>query len=124
MTREESPRIATPRPARTRAAGNAPAVVWLEGEHDASTKLAVAAAIDNACESDTDVIVDLSGVTFMDASIVGTLVIARNWLGARGVSLEVRSPSEALLNVLELCGLAELFAIPSTAMPPTRQAVG
>ncbi|HUS20689.1 MAG TPA: STAS domain-containing protein, partial [Aeromicrobium sp.] len=84
-------------------------VVWLDGEHDASTKVAVRAVIDNAANlDDADVLVDLSGVTFMDASIIGTLIGARQSLGKRFLTLEVRAPSPFARRLLEICGLTEL----------------
>ena len=55
------------------------------------------------------VLVDLSAVTFMDASTVGAIVGSRNRLQSRAKSVEVRSPSTAARRVLELCGLAHLI---------------
>ena len=79
-------------------------IVWLNGEHDLATKLALAAVIERASELDhADVIVDLSEVTFMDAAVIGTLVAARNRLAIRGLAIHVRAPSRAALLVLRLC---------------------
>jgi anti-sigma B factor antagonist len=84
-------------------------VVWVGGEHDVSTKVALAAVLARAAELDTgDVLVDLSGVTFMDASIVGTLVGARNRLASLARSLDIRAPSRAAQHVLEVCGVTHL----------------
>jgi anti-anti-sigma factor len=88
-------------------------VVWLEGEHDVSSKLAVVSVIERVAELDQgDVQVDLSGVTFMDASIIGALVCARKHLRGLGLSLEVRAPSSAARSVLDLCGVSNLIAAP------------
>jgi hypothetical protein len=64
-------------------------------------------------------VVDLSGVTFMDASTAGAIVGSCNRLRVRAQSLELRAPSPRALRVLELCGLAGLIqrqAVPSTGL--------
>ncbi|HUR77598.1 MAG TPA: STAS domain-containing protein [Acidimicrobiales bacterium] len=84
-------------------------VVWVSGEHDVSTKLALSIVIARAAELDhSDVLVDLSEVTFMDAAIVGTLLHARNELNTQALSLEVRAPSPIAQRVLQLCEVTSL----------------
>jgi hypothetical protein len=48
----------------------------------------------------------------MDASVVGTLIGARNCLAARSLSLHVRAPSLAAARLLALCGLTGLGQAP------------
>lgn len=84
-------------------------VVWLRGEHDVATKVSLVAAITGAVESDdADLLVDLSAVTFMDASTVGAIVTSRRLLRSRLLSLEVRAPSPTARRLLDLCGLVSL----------------
>lgn len=84
-------------------------IVWLHGEHDIATKVAVVVTIARAAKrDDADLLVDLSEVTFMDASTIGALVGSRNRLRARSQSLLLRSPSPRARLVLDLCGLAHL----------------
>jgi anti-sigma B factor antagonist len=91
-------------------------VIWLRGEHDVATKVSIAVAIARAARRDaTSVIVDLSGVTFMDASTVGAIVGGRNRLQGRA-ALEVRAPSPFALRILELCGLGGLIQHAPAAM--------
>lgn len=91
-------------------------VVWVRGEHDIATKAPLVVAIARAAQGDdADLLVDLSEVTFMDASTVGAIVGSRNRLRSRSQSLEVRAPSPAARRVLELCGLAHL--VHSSAEP-------
>ena len=99
-------------------------VVWLRGEHDIATKVSLSVAIARAARLDhTDLLVDLSGVTFMDVSTVGAIVGSANRLRSRSQSLDVREPSPQALWVLELCGLADLVrsaekhAVPSDVAP-------
>lgn len=84
-------------------------IVWLHGDHDIATKVAVVVAIARAAQrDDADLLVDLSEVTFMDASTIGALVGSRNQLRGRSQSLLLRAPSESARRVLDLCGLSHL----------------
>jgi anti-anti-sigma factor len=83
------------------------AIVWLRGEHDRSTVAAVTAAMNRAIAADdADVVVDLSGIDFMDASTAGVIVQARESLRDQSRFLQLRSPSRPAWRVVELCGLA------------------
>ena len=83
-------------------------VVWLHGEHDLASVGALSGTLAEAVDlDDADVVVDLSGVEFMDASILGALVSARLTLRARSRSLTLRAPSAAAERVLVICGLAD-----------------
>src|SRR6187549_558649 len=76
-------------------------VVWLGGEHDLSTVAALSDTLRRAVALDTaGLIVDLSDVQFMDASILGVIVRTRALLSPR--FLVLRSPSRYARLVLEL----------------------
>ena len=111
MTRSESASITVSRRGSTPDGGDpAYTVVWVRGEHDIATRMALVVAIARAAQrGDANVIVDLSEVTFMDASTIGALVGSRNRLRPRSRSLHVRAPSLPALRVLELCDLADLL---------------
>jgi anti-sigma B factor antagonist len=88
------------------------AVVWLEGEHDIATVSILTDTLTRAISADdADVIVDLSGVTFIDAATVGVLISARNSLHRESRSLMLRSPSRFAGRVLDLCGLRPAVAV-------------
>lgn len=85
-------------------------VVWIRGEHDTATRAHLSDTLAQAVRlDDADIVVDLSGVTFMDASTIGSLVDAHNRLRARSRSLSVRAPSRVTRQVLGVCGLAFLI---------------
>ena len=85
-------------------------VVWVGGEHDVATSVDLAVTVAQASMlDDADIVVDLSGVTFMDASTISALVDARNRLRAVSRSLSVRAPSPRARRVLDLCGLVQLI---------------
>lgn len=82
------------------------ALVWLLGEHDISTVKALSAIIDRAITfNSSDLILDLSEVSFMDVATVEVIVRAREYLDLRARSLVLRSPPRCARLVLELCGL-------------------
>lgn len=95
-------------------------VVWVRGDHDIATREHLSATIEQVARvDDADIVVDLSGVTFMDASTIGALVGARNCLRASSRSLSVRAPSARARRLLDLCGLARLVdEHPAPGQPP------
>jgi anti-anti-sigma factor len=82
-------------------------VIWLDGEQDIATVAVLAGTLANATSADdTDLIVDLSGVTFMSTATIDELVRARNLLLGLSRNLTLRSPSRCARLLLDLCGLA------------------
>jgi anti-anti-sigma factor len=81
-------------------------VVMLRGEHDRSTVSALSETLTQAIAmDDTELVVDLSGVEFMDGGTVYALVTARDWLRERSRSLRLVFPSPRARRVLDLCGV-------------------
>jgi anti-sigma B factor antagonist len=83
--------------------------------HDGTTVVTVAGEIDMATAAELGeclvgtqghVIVDLRGVSFLDASGIGTLASARNQLLETGGDLRLRKPQGMVRKVLEVTGLA------------------
>lgn len=90
-------------------------VVWLEGEHDIATVFGLADALEKATSSsDADVIVDLSGVTFIGAATVGVLLRGLDALRRQSRSLTLREPSRCATRVIEVFGLSGLVEAGST----------
>lgn len=85
-------------------------VVVMRGEHDLTTTVVLAQmfrtaiAVDNA-----DLVVDASEVTFLDASTLGVLIGAQNFLRERSRSLLVRSPSVCVRRIFDMCDLGSLI---------------
>lgn len=55
-----------------------------------------------------DVTVDMSGMTFIDAAMIGVLVRGRNFLALDSRELTLRSPRAFVGCVLAVCGLSAL----------------
>jgi len=109
MTLSESPTVSVSRRGFPRGDADS-TVVWVRGEHDIATRASLAGTLARAAQlEDAPLLVDLSSVTFMDASTIGALVAFRNGLRSRGHALHLRAPSPRALLLLELCGLTHLI---------------
>src|SRR5215207_2325769 len=62
-----------------------------------------------------DVVVNLADVTFLDSTGLVVLVAAQRQLNETGRRLVLRNPSRFVHRVLELAGVAEVFAVDHSA---------
>jgi anti-anti-sigma factor len=81
-------------------------VVIPVGEIDLATRDELRACV---AECDGDVVVDLSGVSFLDSSGIGVLIGQRNRLIEAGGSMVFRDPQDNVRAVLETLALAALI---------------
>ncbi len=89
-------------------------VVHLRGEYDRTNASALASQLSGAIAArDSDVIVNLGGVKFMDASTISVLVVASAFLARRSRTLLLRSPSKFGRRLLDMCGLSDLVEVTS-----------
>lgn len=88
-------------------------VISVVGEVDASSVGRLVAALRPV--PDGDVIVDLSGVTFLDSSGLRVLVEAHHDAQANGGSLLLRRPASVVRRLLEVSGLLGHLSV----VPPT-----
>jgi anti-anti-sigma factor len=89
-------------------------VVWLRGEHDTSNAPVLSAAMACAMSlDDSDVVIDLSDVRFLDASTIGVISKARDHLVGQSRSMSLRAPSPCARLLLDVCGLSEAI-VPAT----------
>jgi anti-anti-sigma factor len=80
-------------------------IVTLEGELDIVSAVGLADALVEA--AGTFLVVDLSGLTFMDPSGISAFVVARNRILADGLGqFVVTRPSELVRTTLEIVGLS------------------
>lgn len=79
-----------------------------------SEMMARAVALD-----DSDLVLDLSDVQFMDAATINVLIRSREFLRARSRSLVLTAPSTSALRVIRACGLDHLIE-PGPAAPARR----
>jgi anti-sigma B factor antagonist len=88
------------------------AVIALTGEIDLHEAPAVAAKIAETVEKrPPQVVIDLSGVEYMDSSGLGVLIEALRKIQGYGGQLALRHPQPAVLKVLEITKLTHVFKI-------------
>ena len=93
-------------------------VVAARGEVDVATAPALRDGLEEALEQDIGaVVVDLTGVTFIDSTGLGVLIGARRRCMEAGRELRVVVPEPRILKVFEITGLTELFAIHESLDP-------
>ena len=92
--------------------------VAISGEIDIATSPAMRDALATG-PGPAHLEVDMSAVTFMDASGIGVLLAARQRAVDGGGSLTLRAPSWAVLRVTGVLGLDEVFS--SAGDPPARR---
>ena len=89
--------------------------VVVRGEHDIYTAPALRDRLDEALDAGpAGVIVDLSGATFLDSSILGALLEARRQALERGHNYVVSlgpEPEPGVARILEITGLVPVFPV-------------
>jgi anti-anti-sigma factor len=91
--------------------GSEPAlVVWLRGQHDASTESALCMTLARAIAlGGPGLVLDLAEVRVMSTSTLAVIVRARKYLRQRSASLTVRSPTTPVRRLIDACGLNDLL---------------
>jgi len=84
------------------------ATVVATGEFDLATADTLAVALADACAAGLTVVVDLSGVTFIDAWSMRALDQARRRLSLAGHEFVVINPRPLVRSVLEIGGFADV----------------
>ena len=86
-------------------------VVAVRGEVDLHTAPKVQYAIERGSEGVKAVVVDMSGIAFMDSTALSTLMRAKESLQERGVSLRLTTPSGAVERIFAVTGFEDYFDI-------------
>lgn len=101
----------TPFELRSTRVGDA-LVVAIIGEVDMATAPEVSRAIDSGHGEAGRVVIDLSGVTFLDSSALNAFVKSQQELALHDVAFRIVSPSaQAVRNVFEITRLTEPLSV-------------
>jgi anti-anti-sigma factor len=87
------------------------AVVALRGELDLADAASIAAALIAVAARTPEMIVDLAGLEFIDASGVAALVLAQVQARRAGGDLLLAAPQDQVLRVLAVIRLDEAFSV-------------
>ncbi|GAA1987386.1 STAS domain-containing protein [Catenulispora subtropica] len=86
-------------------------LLTVAGDVDLAIHTSFQAEAEAWAEKHTDMVVDLSGVTFMDSMGLRVLVDVMRQVGATGHDFALRDPSAPVLRLLELAGAKSLFTV-------------
>ena len=87
-------------------------VAVVDGEVDADNCSSLGAQIEPALDGDVEVLViEASGLTFIDSSGITELLRIRDVMQERGGVCRINAPSEQVRRILEITGLADAFAV-------------
>jgi anti-sigma B factor antagonist len=87
-------------------------VVELEGEIDLSTSAVFKETVYEVIESGRiDIVIDLSGLEFMDSTGLGVLVAALKKTSTEGGSIKLICDKRSILKVFTITGLDKVFSI-------------
>ena len=86
-------------------------VIWVTGDLDADSGRAVGARLAQAKRhAGSDVIIDMTGVTFVDSAALGSIVSGAKSMPERG-KLRVISPPERVAQIFDSAGIADVFEL-------------
>ena len=97
----------------TRTAEGGAVVIAVSGDLDIATADQLFRDANEALRAaaPTTLVLDLSGVAFLDSSGIGTLVELRNVAGDTGGDLVLRRPSDRTRRLLEITALDSVFSV-------------
>jgi anti-sigma B factor antagonist len=87
------------------------AVVGLRGELDVTDAAGVTEALAGVAAGHPDIIIDLTGLEFIDCCGLWALTRAREQASRAGGRLLLAAPQQLVLRVLALTGLADVFSV-------------
>lgn len=88
--------------------------VVLCGEIDAALRDQASEAMLFVVSANNPVVADVAGVTFIDSSGLAFLVQLHRLCAESGLQLELRDPSQNILDLLEILGMATEFTVTYT----------
>jgi anti-anti-sigma factor len=89
------------------------ALVTVVGEIDGQSVATLRAVLDGL-EADGQVLIEMSGVGFMDSSGLNALIDHAQRIERAGGTLRITNPSRAVHRVVEITGLAPMFYEPQS----------
>jgi anti-sigma B factor antagonist len=86
-------------------------VIAVRGEVDLHTAPKIQYAIERAAGAAGAVVVDMSGIAFMDSTALSALMRSKNSLKEQGIPLRLASPSKAVERIFSVTGFTDYFDI-------------
>lgn len=86
-------------------------LLTVAGDVDLAAHARFEAEVEKSWPGTSDLVIDCSGVTFLDSMGLRVLVHTRQRAAEYGHDFTLAAPSEPVLRVLELAGVADLFPV-------------
>jgi anti-sigma B factor antagonist len=86
-------------------------VIAVRGEVDLHTAPKVQYAIERAAAAARAVVMDMSGIAFMDSTALSALMRSKNSLKEQGIPLRLAAPSKAVDRIFSVTGFRDYFDI-------------
>jgi anti-sigma B factor antagonist len=86
-------------------------IIAVRGEIDLHTAPKVEYAIERAAGANGTVVVDMSGVAFMDSTALSALLRSKDSLQEQGTSLRLAAPSQAVERIFSVTGFGDYFEV-------------
>jgi anti-sigma B factor antagonist len=91
---------------------NGNATFVLVGELDMATAPVLSSCIDpHLKDGPPELVLDLSGLSFIDSSGLAVLLVAQRMLSAQGRTLKITSPQRSALRVFEIAGVMDVLNV-------------
>ena len=84
-------------------------VLAVAGDVDLAAHTRFEAEVEQAWDGSTDLVIDCSGITFLDSMGLRVLVHTKQRADETGHSVVLAAPSDPVLRVLDLAGIRSLF---------------
>jgi anti-sigma B factor antagonist len=89
-------------------------LISVRGEVDLHTAPRLEDALERAATNGSVVVVDMSGIRFMDSTALSAFMRARDLLTEQGASLRLVSPSQAVERLFTVTGFYDYFQVFAT----------
>jgi anti-sigma B factor antagonist len=83
--------------------------VVVSGEFDVATSAGLGEALGLACATGTDVVLDMTGVTFLDGSGLRWIEHAATLLLSEGRSMRIANPPRVVVRLLQAAGAMDML---------------
>ncbi len=91
-------------------------VLKLSGEIDYESAQDLRTAVSGALEGGIDsLIINMAGVTFLDSTGIGTLVVARRICHGCGVTMHIREANPFIVRLFAVVGVCDVLGVPLPA---------
>ena len=83
----------------------------IEGRIDTQTAPDLQEAIKNSIEGVTDLVLDFTGVGYISSAGLRTILLAQNWMDAKGGTMIIRGAGKNIVNIFKVTGFDNFLTL-------------